>query len=53
MRGSDEQTGALFSYQSPEALVPADHPMRAIRDRVNAALCDMSAAFAELYSPYG
>ena len=22
MRGADEQTGALFSYLSPEALVP-------------------------------
>jgi transposase len=53
MRGSDEQTGALFSYLSPEALVPADHPLRAIRHRVNAALGEMSAAFARLYSPYG
>src|SRR5580765_2189498 len=53
MRGPDEQTGALFSYLSPEALVPADHPLRAIRDRVNAALRDMSLAFSGLYSPYG
>jgi transposase len=53
MRGSDDQTGALFSYLSPEALVPVDHPLRAIQDRVNAALRDMTAAFARLYSPYG
>ena len=25
MRGADEQTGALFSYLSPEAMVPKDH----------------------------
>ena len=53
MRGPDEQTGALFSYLSPEALVAADHPLRAIRDRVNAALRDMSSAFSSLYSSYG
>lgn len=31
MRGSDEQTGSLFSYVSYEARVPADHPLRLIR----------------------
>ena len=53
MRGGDEQTGALFSYLSPEALVPADHPLRLIRPVVNAALERLSGAFSELYSPYG
>ena len=53
MRGSDEQTGALFSYLSPEALVPLDHPLRAIRERVNGALRDMSPALAKLYSRHG
>jgi transposase len=53
MRGSDEQTGALFSYLSPEALVPHDHPLRPIRDLVNAALARMSSDFAALYSPFG
>ena len=28
MRGADEQTGALFSYLSPEAMVPKDHPLQ-------------------------
>jgi hypothetical protein len=28
MRGSDRQTGKLFSYASPESLVPRDHPLR-------------------------
>jgi transposase len=53
MRGPDEQTGAMFSYLSPEALVPPDHPLRPIRERVNATLASMSPAFAKLYSPFG
>ncbi|HEY5300856.1 MAG TPA: IS5/IS1182 family transposase, partial [Acetobacteraceae bacterium] len=38
MRGLDGQTGALFSYLSPEVLVPRDHPLRGIRPLVNGAL---------------
>ena len=53
MRGADEQTGALFSYLSPEAMVPKDHPLRAIRPLVNAALMRLSPAFARLYAPTG
>jgi hypothetical protein len=30
MRGADRETGKLFSYASPESLVPQDHPLRAI-----------------------
>jgi transposase len=53
MRGSDEETGALFSYQNPESLVPSDHPLRAIRVVVNGALERLSPEFSKLYSPYG
>ena len=28
MRGEDRESGALFSYVSCEARVPADHPLR-------------------------
>ena len=38
MRGADRQSGKLFSYVSPESLVPQEHPLRAIRLLVNAAL---------------
>ena len=38
MRGADRQTAELFSYLSPEALVPPGHPLRRIRPLVNAAL---------------
>src|SRR6195952_1496629 len=53
MRGTNEETGSLFSYQSPESLVPSDHPLRVIRSVVNAALERLSPDFSQLYSPYG
>jgi transposase len=53
MRGADEQTGALFSYLSPDAMVPQDHPLRAIRPLVNAALARLSPDFERLYAPTG
>ena len=53
MRGADEQTGALFSYLSPDAMVPQDHPLRVIRPLVNAALARLSPDFARLYALTG
>ena len=53
MRGADEQTGALFSYLSPEALVPRDHPLRAIRPLANSALGQLSPTFDKLYASTG
>jgi len=53
MRGADEQTGALFSYLSPDAMVPKDHPLRVIRPLVNAALARLSPEFERLYAPTG
>src|SRR3712207_6550823 len=53
MRGADEQTGALFSYLSPDAMVPKDHPLRVIRPLVNAALGRLSPDFERLYAPTG
>jgi transposase len=53
MRGADRQTGKLFSYASPESLVPQDHPLRAIRLLANAALDRLSAAFAAIYADTG
>ena len=38
MRGDDVQQQAMFSYLSPEARVPHDHPLRPIRKMVNQAL---------------
>ncbi len=53
MRGSDARTGSLFSYVDLEARVPQEHPLRLIRRLVDAALADLSPAFAALYAPIG
>jgi len=53
MRGTDERSGSLFSYVDLEARVPKGHPLRAIREIVNAALAKMSGDFAGLYAPLG
>ena len=43
----------MFSYLSPEAMVPQDHPLRVIRPLANAALDRLSPAFSKLYSAIG
>ena len=50
MRGKDHQRGHLGGHVNPEAMVPADHPLRQIRPLVNAALARLSPAFDEIYS---
>ena len=53
MRGADRRTGELFSYVDLESRVRTDHPLRAIREVVNATLAAMSSDFAGLYSRLG
>ena len=53
MRGGDLNTGALFSYVSCEARVAKDHPLRAVREIVNAALAALSPEFEKLYAGLG
>jgi hypothetical protein len=53
MRGTDRESGKLFSYVSPESLVPQDHPLRATRALVNAALERLSPKFARIYAEEG
>ena len=53
MRGTDRQTGRMFSYLSPETMVPRDHPLRVIRPLADAALDRLSPAFNQLYSVVG
>ena len=53
MRGSDQQSGSLFSYVDIEARVPASHPLRRIRELVNGALAKLDERFAGLYSREG
>jgi hypothetical protein len=53
MRGDDGICGSLFSYIDLGKRVRADHPLRVIRQIVNAALKSLSADFGKLYSPIG
>jgi transposase len=53
MRGEDRDTAAMFSYVSPERRVPKDHPLRVIREMVEAALKELSPRFEALYSRVG
>jgi transposase len=53
MRGDDERQEAMFSYISAEKRVPQDHPLRPIREMVDAALGRLSDDFDALYSRVG
>jgi transposase len=53
MRGDDANSGSMFSYIDLEKRVRADHPLRMIREIVNAALKSLSREFDALYSPIG
>lgn len=53
MRGKFEDQGDLFSYVSPEARVPKDHPLRKIRELVRDVLRDLNRTLGALYSKEG
>jgi transposase len=53
MRGHDDQAAHLFSYVSPEQRVPADHPLRAIRQMTDRVLAKLSRKFTRMYSDIG
>lgn len=53
MRGFDYQQSAMYSYLSAEQRVPADHPLRPIREMVDKALKGLSRRFNEIYSATG
>jgi transposase len=53
MRGSDKTSGSLFWYVDVEARIPARHPLRTIREIVNAVLASLDAEFAKLYEGTG
>jgi transposase len=53
MRGADVKQGGVFSYVSLEARVPKSHPLRRIREMVDAALVELSPEFESLYSKVG
>jgi transposase len=53
MRGKDQRPEVLFSYVSLETRIPADHPLRPIREIVDEALRKLSPAFSRLYAREG
>jgi transposase len=53
MRGSDQQTGSLFSYVNLEERIPPRHPLRKIKRVVDAALVSLDADFERLYAGEG
>ena len=53
MRGNDQNQSAMFSYISLEERIPADHPLRVIREMTDRALSRLDRRFEKLYSQLG
>ena len=53
MRGAFEDQGGLFSYISPEARIPASHPLRKIRELVREVLGELNCSLGKLYASEG
>src|SRR6266576_5586431 len=53
MRGADGQQAGMFSYVSPERRIPANHPLRPIREMTDEVLRQLSRRFARLYAKTG
>src|SRR5215813_1760089 len=53
MRGGDGRQAGMFSYVSPEQRVPADHPLRPVREMTDEVLRQLSPRFARLYPKTG
>jgi hypothetical protein len=53
VRGDNEHEAAMFSYISPEQRVPADHPLRPIRQMTDEIFKQLSPRFDQLYARTG
>lgn len=53
MRGADVTQEGLFVMRTTADYVPQEHPLRAIREILNKALCEMDALFASIYADSG
>ena len=53
MRGADVTQESMFAYATLGDFVPAEHPLRPIREILNAALREMDETFAAMYSEFG
>ena len=53
MRGKLDPQADMFCLLSPEKFVPAEHPLRAIKPFVDAALQHLSPLLDEMYAKLG
>jgi transposase len=53
MRAVDGMQESLFTVKTLNDFVPADHPLRAIREILNVALARMDERFAAMYCEFG
>lgn len=53
MRGADVTQDSMFSYMTVSKFVPPEHPLRPIREILNAALREMDETFAAMYADSG
>lgn len=53
MRGLDSKQSSMICLLSPEAVVPKQHPLRAIKKLVEVALADLGPAFDQMYAAIG
>lgn len=53
MRGEANPQPAMFSYVDLESRIPADHPIRTIREVVDTALDELEDVFEAMYAQHG
>src|SRR6476660_2403960 len=53
MRGGFTDQGGLFSYIAPDKRVPANHPLRRVRELVRDVLSDLNRSLGRLYASEG
>src|SRR5678815_698006 len=53
MRGGFTDQGGLFSYIAPDKRVPANHPLRKVRELVRNVLSDLNRSLGRLYASEG
>ena len=53
MRGYDRPQSTMLTLVNPEQRVPANHPIRLIKELAEVALKELSPLFAQMYSEVG
>lgn len=53
MRGRDTKQASMLCLISPESVVPADHPLRAVKRLIEVVLRELSPVFDQMYAKTG